>query len=140
MNIRNLKLNKIVGENKMENKLPTFAEQVEKTIKTILERAEREVAEYGEFMPVTEFFPNLDKNTNIGNYALKIFKMQKDVVPDPKKRYIEAAIYMPHGDYKMTAIVGSGTKQEILEQMKTTDFFEKLNKTYGELLYSIENP
>lgn len=141
-NIKNInikKLNKFVGDNNMKNNIPTFAEQVENTVKTLKERAEREVAEYGDFMAVTELFPNLDKETQIGNYALKIFKMPKDVVSDPKKRYLEAAIYMPSGDYKMTMVVGSGTKQEILDMLNQPDFCKKLNKIYGELLYTIEH-
>jgi hypothetical protein len=64
--------------------------------------------------------------------------MPKDVVEDPKKRYIQAAAYMPAGDYKATLVVGSGDKKEILEKLNSPDFPEKLNDAYAQLLELLE--
>lgn len=124
---------------KVNNENITFDEQVEEIIKNIVARAEREVPEYGDFAPVREFMPNLDPGTTaVGKYGLSVYKMPKDVVPDPKKRYIEASAYVPTGDYKATLVLGSGDKKEVIEKIKSPEFPEKLNNAYAKLLDLLE--
>lgn len=65
--------------------------------------------------------------------------MPKSVVEDEKQRYLEAAAYMPAGDYKADMVVGSGNKQEILDMLKSKDFAENLNYAYAELLDVIKD-
>ncbi len=137
--IQNINTGNIYEVRSVANEDMTFDEQVSKIIKDILVRAEREVPEYGDFRPVREFMPNLDKGTTaVGKYGLSIYKMPKDVVPDPKQRFIEAAAYVPRGDYKATLIVDSGNKKEILEKIKDPEFAEKLNDAYAQLLDLLE--
>lgn len=137
--IQNINNKNIYEVKKVNNEKITFDDQVEQIIKDISARAEREVPEYGDFAPVTEFMPNLDKGTTaVSKYGLTIYKMPKDVVADPKKRYIQAAAYMPAGDYKATLVVGSGDKKEILEKLNSPDFPEKLNDAYAQLLELLE--
>lgn len=143
-NINNLNVNNtnFHGVNKMGNKDISFQDQVDEMVAKITERAEdnRELPEYGDFSPVVEYMDNLDEdNDTVGKYGLKIYKMPKDVVEDPKQRYIEAAAYVPVGDYKATLVVGSGHKDEILKQLKSPDFPEKLNRAYGELVEMLED-
>ncbi len=137
----NIKVNSFTGANKMDKEPASFQEQIDGMVKTLSNRAEREVPEYGEFSPVMEFIPNLDKETSstVGKYGLKIFKMPKSVVEDEKQRYLEAAAYMPAGDYKADMVVGSGNKQEILDMLKSKDFAENLNYAYAELLDVIKD-
>lgn len=132
----NIKVNNFTGVNKMDKEPVNFQEQINGLVKSVSERAEREVPEYGDFKPVMEFIPNLDKETSstVGKYGIKIFKMPKDIVPDEKMRYVEAAAYMPAGDYKADVLVGSGNKKEILDLLKSDDFAKNLNNTYAELL------
>lgn len=136
INNNNIRINSFTGANKMDKEPANFQEQVDGLIESLYKRAEREVSEYGDFSPVTEFIPNLDKGTasTVGKYGLKIYKMPKDIVPDEKKRYIEAAAYEPAGDYKSDMIVGSGNKKEVLEILKSEDFAKNLNNAYAELL------
>ena len=106
-NINNMNVNKtnFYGVNKMQDEDISFQEQVDDLVERVTEKVEdnRIVPEYGDFSPVLEFIPNLDEeNKTVGKYGLKIYKMPKDVVPDPKKRYIEASAYVPEGDYKAT--------------------------------------
>ncbi|MCM1265718.1 MAG: hypothetical protein NC200_05920 [Candidatus Gastranaerophilales bacterium] len=144
-NINNLNVNTFQGIKKMDNDMEdmTFQDQVDEIVQRVAEKVEdnRIVPEYGEFSPVNEFMPNYDESTSgvVGKYGLKVYKMPKDVVKDPKQRYIEAAAYMPAGDYKADMIVGSGYKDEILKQLRDPEFPEKLNKAYGELLDTLEN-
>ncbi len=116
--------------------MQTFQDQVDALIARMLERTEREVPEHGDFCPVLEFFGNMDKETQdvVGKYGLKLYKMPKDVVADPKMRYLEAAAYAPGGGYKADLVVGSGTKEEIIALLKSADFPIELNKTFGKLL------
>ena len=143
-NINNMNINKtnFYGVNKMQDEDISFQEQVDDLVERVTEKVEdnRIVPEYGDFSPVLEFIPNLDEeNKTVGKYGLKIYKMPKDVVPDPKKRYIEASAYVPEGDYKATLVVGSGDKDEIIKQLKAPEFPEKLNRAYGELLEMLED-
>ncbi len=116
--------------------MTTFQDEVDALIARMLERVEKEVPEFGDFCPVLEFFGNMDEEMQhiVGKYGLKLYKMPKDIVADPKQRYLEAAAYEPGGCYKADMVVGSGTKEEIIALLKSADFPIELNKTYGELL------
>lgn len=143
ININNMNVNQTFGANKMEKREPqNFKDQVDNMLETMYDRVERgEVAEYGDFAPVLEVFDNMDKDTQyyVGKYGLKIYKMPKIADPDPKKRYVEAAAYVPSGDYKADDIVGSGDVKEIKLLLKDPDFAEKLCATYGKLLSMIKD-
>ena len=138
-NVANIKnMSKLSGVNKMENEI-TFQEQLDEMVEKVTDRVDRYMPDYGEFSPIMEFTPNKDNTLNVGKYGLKVYKMPKDVVEDPKQRFIEAAAYMPAGDYKADMIVGSGHKEKILEILKDPEFVQKLNEVYGELIYTLEN-
>ena len=138
--IKNYNLNRTFGANKVDNKQlnsnqeKTMEELIVETLKKLSDQ-EQYIPEYGDFAPVMEFFDNPDKNTQkfVGKYGLKIYKMPKDVVPDPKKRYIEAAAYVPSGTYKSDMTVGSGNKEEVLKILKDPEFVKKLKTVYEEL-------
>lgn len=139
-NIVNAKnINKTFGAKKVEEKEITFQDQVDEMVGKVADRVERYMPDYGEFSPIMEFTPNRDKTLNIGKYGLKVYKMPKDVVEDPKQRFIEASVYMPAGDYKADMVVGAGNKKEILEILKNPEFPEKINSAFGELVYTLEN-
>ena len=110
-------------------------EEVNKIIKLLVQQVVDHVPEYGDFAPVMEFFVNPDVRTQefVGKYGLKVFKMPKDIVPDPRIRYIEAAAYIPSAIYKSDCTVASGTKDEIIAIMQTPEFAEKLRETFLEL-------
>lgn len=112
-----------------------FQDYVDKIIKDVLHRIYDEVPESGAFFPILESFANPDEESRdkIGAYGLKVYKMPEDVVADPSKRYIEAAIYTPDRSYKISMLVGSGTKDDIIKHLQSNDFPDKLNRTYEEL-------
>lgn len=114
----------------------TFQDHVRKLVLRVIEQTEKHVPEYGDFMPVRELMDNPDrKYTNhlVGKYGLQIFKMPKDIEPDPTKRYIKASAFDPTGKWESKMVVGSGTKEEILAIMRDEGFVEKLSYTYGDL-------
>ena len=141
-NIQNYNVNKTFGANKMENKEPkNFQEQLDMAVAKLIERSEREVPEYGDFAVVSEMFDNRDpKTANIaGKFAVAVKKMPKDVEPDPKQRFIEAAAYEPTGNYKSSRFVGEGYKDHILELLKDPKFVEELAYIYGDLLDALKD-
>lgn len=113
----------------------SFQDYVDDVIQRVIKRVEAEVPDTGDFMPVIEFFTNPSSKTrdDVGRYGLRVYKMRKDIVPDPSKRYVEAAAYDPSGCYKADFVVASGTKDEILAKMVTEEFSMKLCDDYANL-------
>ncbi len=118
-----------------------FQDQVNDLIARLLARVDKEVPEYGDFAPLLEFFDNLDEGTqkHVSRYGLKLYKMPQDIEPDPKNRYLEAAAYLPGGAYKADLIVGHGHKEDIVALLNNVGFPTKLNRTYGKLLYTVQD-
>ena len=142
---QNMKMNptfgaKSVDNKQQDNKPKTMEELIIDTLGK-LSAQERYISEYGDFAPVMEFFDNPDPLTQefVGKYGMKIYKMPKDVVPDPKMRYIEAAAYVPSGKYKARMNVASGTKEEVLMKLKDPDFVKDLKGVYRELEEQFEH-
>lgn len=128
------------GVKKMNNKINTYSQSFYEMLNKIVKRAELEVTEYGDFAPIYEYFKNTNPDLNIDKYQLKIFKMPKINVEDETKRFIMAEVYLPSRDYKADIILGSGNKEEILKQLKSPDFVDKLNNAYIQLVDILQNP
>lgn len=116
-------------------------EEINKIIGVMVQQIMNHVPESGDFTPILEFFVNPDPRTSefVGKYGLKVYKMPKDIVADPKKRYVEAAAYVPSGKYKSDCTVASGTKEEIISSMQKEDFAEKLRHTFLHLAELFEH-
>ena len=125
----------VLYDNYIFKTFKSFNDYVDDLIQRIKKRVEMEVPDTGDFMPVLELFTNPEAETRdeVGKFGLRVYKMPKDVVADPSKRYVEAAAYDPSGCYKSNMIVASGTKSEIIEKMMADGFSQKLSETYGKL-------
>ena len=132
--------NFVNGVKKMSEKANNYTDSFYKMLKDLTERAEREVPEYGDFAPVYENFKNLNPKLDVDRYQLRIFKMPKAQVADETKRYLEAEVFTKAGTYKANILLGSGNKEEILKQLKSDDFVDKLNEAYIQLVDLIQNP
>lgn len=113
-----------------------YIDEIDKLVEKVLSRIEHEIPWSGNFAPVYESFPNKDEATKrvAGLFRLRVYKMPADVVPDPEKRYIEAAVYHISGSYKADVIVGSGNNDDIISIMKSDSFRAKLYDAYIILL------
>ena len=113
-----------------------YIEEIDMLVEKVLSRIEQEIPWSGYFAPVYENFRNNDEATKhiAGLFRLKVYKMPADIVPDPEKRYIEAAVFDSSGCYKAEMLVGSGNKEGIIAIMKTEKFRMKLYDTYIKLL------
>lgn len=116
-------------------------EEVNNIIEVMVQQIVNHVPDYGDFAPVLEFFMNPDPRTYefVGKYSLKVYKMPKDIVANPRIRYVEAAAYITSGMYKSNCTVASGTKDEIISIMQTEAFAEKLCKTFLKLAELFEH-
>ena len=128
------------GVKKMAEKANTYTDSFYKMLKDLIARAEREVPEYGDFTPVFENFKNTNPNLDVDRYQLKIFKMPKAQVADETRRFLEAEVYTKAGIYKANMLLGEGSKKDIMKQIKSEDFVEKLNNAYIQLVDLIQNP
>lgn len=132
--------NFVNGVKKMTEKTSSYTDSFYKMLQKLIERAEREVPEYGDFAPVYENFKNTNPNLNVDRYQLRIFKKPKSEVADETKRYIEAEVYTKAGTYKATVLLGTGKKEDIIKQLRSEGFVDELNNSYIQLVDMIQNP
>lgn len=113
-----------------------YIDEIDKLVEKVLSRIEQEIPLSGYFAPVNENFRNNDEATKhiAGLFRLSVYKMPAYIVPDPEKRYIEAAVFDSSGCYKADMLVESGNKEGIIAIMKTEKFRLKLYDTYIRLL------
>ena len=131
----------MMNEKKEYEDCQSFQDYVDELVRRTMKRIEEEVPDEGAFSDIFELFCNPDDKTSdvVGKYGLHVFKIQSDIVPDPKKRFVQACAYIPSGAYKATLMAGSGTKAEILAFMKEQSYANKLNYTFGELLDMLQD-
>ena len=131
----------MMNEKKEYEDCQSFQDYVDELVRRTMKRIEEEMPDEGGFSDIFEFFSNPDDGTSdvVGKYGLHVFKMRADIVPDSKRRYVQACAYIPSGEYKATLMAGSGTKAEILALMKEQSYANKLNYTFGELLDMLQD-
>lgn len=119
----------------MKNPGLIMREETKKIIENMIQQIKEHVPEYGDFTPIMEVFPNPYTCTQdeVGKFGLRVYKMPKNVVDNPQKRYLEAAAYVPSGMYKSDWVIASGTNEEIIAEMQEEDFAEKLYKAFEQL-------
>ena len=124
------------GSEVSSSQLTSFQDFVDDLLERTFCRVERDMPEFGDFIPIQEFFLNPDPDTRdvVGKYGIKIYKMKYEIEPDPKKRYVECEAYVPDASYKADILIASGYKDEILATLKDNNFHEKYNSTCGRLL------
>ena len=132
--------NFVNGVKKMTEKTSSYTDSFYKMLQKLIERAEREVPEYGDFAPVYENFKNTNPNLDVDRYQLRIFKKPKSEVADETKRYIEAEVYTKAGTYKANVLLGAGKKEDIIKQLRSEGFVDELNNSYIQLVDMIQNP
>lgn len=118
---------------KSVKEIKTMKEQIKKMVNDILQRAEREVPEYGEFTPVYEEFKNMDAELVATDFMLKITKPPKNIENHQTRRYLEVVAYKLPLPIKSTRIIAAGTKEEIIKALKDETLCEKIDKAAREL-------
>ena len=140
-----------INQNKVNNtqfngiKKPVEVKNVEKFIKDIvndtINRAEREVAEYGSFTFSVKKFKNPDSNLVADKFWIAIEQPPKGIENYQKNRgvYFHAqkkGIGTEEGP-SVHVLLEYGTKSEILEKIKDEEFVKKLKEQAENLSYHL---
>ena len=132
--IQTQKFNRVIIENfptKSKNEVTTMKQHIEKMIKDVYARAEREVPEYGDFKMVYEEFKNPDKNLCATDFMLKVVK--PNLKGYEKVRNLELVAYKLPLPYKADRIIATGSKEEILEKLKSNELQSEIEQAVKEL-------
>ena len=114
-------------------------EHIQKMVKELFRRAEREVPEYGDFKIVYEEFKNPDKTLCATDFLLKIVKPPKNIEGHEKIRNLELVAYKLPSPYMAERLVASGTKDEILKQLQDDSIYKKLEEATKSLSHNLED-
>ena len=130
MKINKLNQLRIEGTKRMPKVEESFEKQIEKMVSKLTGRAEREVAEYGDFAPVFETLENHNKKFNMTDFVLKIQK-PKGTKPDYRAMY--ASAYNMPNPMKYEHILVDGSKEDILKALKDKNFLSEIKETFERL-------
>ena len=115
---------------------------IKKMVDDLLKRAEREVAEYGEFGKngmIFEQFHNPDKGLIATDFMIKISKPSNAVEGHEKKRYLELVAYNLPSPYIAEKVIGHGSKEDILNALREEGLCEKIKQEFVELSRDLED-
>lgn len=130
---------KVVGITPQKNKIEvnTMKQHIEKMIKDVCIRAEREVPEYGDFKMVYEEFKNPDKELCATDFMLKIVK--PNLKGYEKVRNLEIVAYKLPLPYKAERVIATGSKEDILKKLKSNDLQAEIEKAVKDLSKNLED-
>ena len=117
------------GKNIISNDNALF-KTIEKSIKSLYTRSEREVAEYDYFKPVQVPFKNPDETLYVGEVKLKIAQVPRDAANEKYKtqRSLEAVVYSPTKGQNVSRLISQGTKKEILAKLTDGKLVNEVEK------------
>ncbi len=125
------------GATKMnnENKPETVEEFANTAVKSLANRAEREVPQNGDFAPVSERYVNHDPNIYANEMLLQVVPLPPSLKNEPnynKLRYLQAVVKSPI-DQPASSILKCGTKKQILETLNEKNFSQRVAAKFDEL-------
>ena len=125
------------GATKMnnENKPETVEEFANTAVKSLANRAEREVPQNGDFAPVSERYVNHDPNIYANEMLLQVVPLPPSLKNEPnynKLRYLQAVVKSPV-DQPARSILKCGTKKQILEILNENNFSQRVAAKFDEL-------
>ncbi len=127
------------GIKKMNKEIQTLETSIKKFVKTLANRAEREVPEYGDFAPVYEQFQNPDKSLVATDFMLKISKPPKNIANHEKIRNLEVVAYKLPLPYKAERIIATGNKEDILKKLQSEEVLGEIHKAVKSLSDNLED-
>lgn len=115
--------------------------EIKKNVEIMVQQIRNHVPEYGYFTRIFELFPNPYPRTQeyVGKFGLCVYKMPKDIEPDPKMIYLEACAYVPSGEYKACMSLCAFYKEQMIEELQREEFQKSLLKVYYDLVDIFEN-
>lgn len=131
----NIKFNTL----KSNNEVKKMEEYIKNMVENLLKRAEREVPDYGDFKTVFEEFKNPDKSLCVSDFLLKIVKPPKNIDGHEKLRNLELVAYKLPSPYMAEKILASGSKNEIIKQLNSTDIMNIIKEAAESLAYNLSD-
>ena len=131
MNINNQnRINKLnfngITPKKIETKC--IDEFIKEMVDKLLQRAKREVPEYGPFKTVYEAFENIDKDLFASDFMLKI--VPNKIKGHEKERYLEVVAYkLPLRDI-VEIPIEQGDKNKILEKLNNKNIYQEIKEKF----------
>lgn len=119
-----IKINNLNFERIPKEDNANFDDTLSQLKDNMLKRCEYEIPEYGNFSKVKETINNNDKNVYAGEVSL-ICEASED---DPKKRYLSYNHMNPENRKGISCLIGTGTKEDIMELLKDDDFITNLKQ------------
>jgi len=145
INPANLNKTNFKGIQKMNkdisNEVKTLESGIKEMVQKLYKAAERSqsVPEYGEFEPVYIQIANPDKTLCATDFMLKISKPPKNIEGHEKIRNLEVVAYKLPAPYKAERIIATGSKGDIMAQLKSNEIYEKIQNAAKSLSSSLED-
>lgn len=121
------------------NEVKNMEEHIQKMVKDLLKRAEREVPEYGDFKIVFEEFKNPDKALCASDFLLKIVKPHNSIEGHEKLRNLELVAYKLPSPYMAERLLACGSKEEILKNLESEELLKKIKDATESLSYNLSD-
>ncbi|MBQ3102500.1 hypothetical protein IJC60_05810 [bacterium] len=130
------RVNNLSFDGKSKGKEP-MEDAIQSGINKLAQRAEREVAEYGDFAPVVEKLADYDKTLNIGEASIKIvYANYKD---DKTLKRLELDVPSKSGKSNANFAMKLGNKKEILKILSSENLAERIKNNLREASSSFED-
>ena len=114
-------------------------EKIKKIIENLLKR-DREIAEYGDFAPISETFKNTEKELCASDFGIKIFQAPEGIEDRETQRAAQLVAYKYPTPFFAKKMLAFGTKNEILEKLSQKDLYKEIKQTFIEMSKALENP
>ncbi|MCQ2738728.1 MAG: hypothetical protein MJ237_00715 [bacterium] len=124
--IPNTNISQNVKSAKQPDEIVTLNKLIKESFQKLSERAEREVPEYGDFSPVFETFKNPDNTLCATDFLIQISKPPKTVENHQTIRNFELVAYNFPSPYKISTILKTGTKEELMQKLQNENIYEEI--------------
>ena len=139
INSKNINNTKFEAVKPKQTEVTAMKDNVKQMVKKIAVRAEREVPEYGDFLPVYEEFKNTDKSLKASDFMLKIVKTHSSIEGHETLRNLELVAYKLPSPYIAERVLASGTREEIIEALKDPALLSKIQSATESLSKSLDD-
>ena len=128
------KVNETEAAQTMEELIKKMVENVRNTlVKT------NRVPDYGDFSILQEKFKNIDKNLCVDEFWLEVMLPPSGIENYKKIRGLKYCASKPNSDIAMEILLASGSKQDIIEQLKEPALLDELKQLSKKLSDSLRD-
>lgn len=115
-----------ISFNRKKNKeIKSMDSEIQTAINKLLQRAEREMPEYGDFAPISEKFENRNENLNIGEPSIKI--VYANFSKDKTLKRLELEIPSKTGKSSANVAMELADKKAILKALSDKNLANRIN-------------